>query len=174
MSRTLGIAETFHLIHGAGDCALFKAYMDESGIHGDSKICVVAGFVAPMLICTSLEREWRKLLKAFKLSFFHAKDFSSISLPGTPWLPVDARQKPRSKEEFVRSATGIITSELWKDERGKQRAFAVAAAVHIDDFKARSTDERRWLTGGVLAKGANHKWKSMGAPTKPYFLAFQQ
>ncbi|HEX3986773.1 MAG TPA: DUF3800 domain-containing protein [Acidobacteriaceae bacterium] len=148
--------------------------MDESGIHSGSRVCVVAGFVAPLHICTSLEREWRKLLKAFNLKYFHAKDFSSVALQGLPWLPISAPAKTRSSEEFVRHATNIITAELWKDERGKQRAFAVAAAVHVDDFRARILDERRWLTGGVLATGTSRKWRSMGAPTKPYFLAFQQ
>jgi hypothetical protein len=169
-----GIAETARLVHGAGDFALFRAYMDESGIHGGSRVCVVAGFVAPLAICTALEREWRRLLKAFNLRHFHAKDFASVSLEGMPWLAVSAPAKPRSKADFVRCATSIITSELWKDERGKQRAYAVAAAVHVDDFKARSLDERRWLTGGVLAAGTSRKWRSTGAPMKPYFLSFQQ
>lgn len=53
----------------------------------------------------------------------------------------------------------------------------IGAALVSKDFFALSMDERRWLTGGSFVLSGNNgarKWKRQGAPTKPYFLLFQQ
>lgn len=134
--------------------------MDESGIHGGSQICVVAGFVAPLATCTLLEREWKNLLHRRSVQHFHAKEFSNCSDAFYGW---DHSRKNR----FINDAYSVINSAM--DDNG---CAVIGAAVPTIDFYALSTDERRWLTGGALR--INGKWIDSGSPRKPYFLPFQQ
>jgi hypothetical protein len=158
------------LVHGQGDFALFKAYMDESGIHADASVCVVAGFVAPLEQCASLEASWRKLLKDHDLDYFHAKDYAKTAGPFRMW-------KAERKRRFTISALALISSGLNTFDLSGRSPINVAVAIDTADFKGLAIDQRRWLTGGQLAATQRlngWKWKSQGAPTKPYFLAFHQ
>jgi hypothetical protein len=158
------------LVHRQGDFALFKAYMDESGIHGDAAVCVVAGFIAPLERCASLESSWRKLLKDHDLDYFHAKDYAKTSGPFRMW-------KADRKRRFAISAMALLSEGLGLLDLGGRNPINVAVAVDTSDFKGLPIDHRRWLTGGQLTQkqpSDGWKWKSQGAPTKPYFLAFHQ
>jgi Protein of unknown function (DUF3800) len=152
-----------------GDCnfAMLKAYFDESGIHGDSSICVVAGFALSASRAWSLSTDWQNsLLFKYRIPYFHAKEFAQRRGPFEGW----SNNKIR---DFSIDAIGIINISL---STLKSEAI-IAAALTSKDFMQLSIDERRWLTGGqyVLSENTNtKKWKKQGAPTKPYFLLFQQ
>src|SRR6185437_14748676 len=69
-----------------------------------------------------------------------------------------------------------LLEKCWSGQYGayqmrNQLAF-VGAAVNRKDFFALPLEMRRWLTGGVMSRPG--KWRVQGAPTKPYYLPFQQ
>ena len=152
------------LCHGEGDLALLKAYFDESGIHKGSPVCVVSGFVAPSKRVLYLSHDWQvNVLFKHGIDYFHAKDFAQRNGQFKGW---DA-EKIR---EFSIDAVSAIFGALGYEER------MIAVAISCKDFFALSTDERRWLTGGLFVhseKSNKRKWKKQGAPTKPYFLLLQ-
>lgn len=143
---------------------MLRAYLDESGIHGGS-VCVVAGFVGDADFCDDLDIAWGHLLKKYKLAQFHAKQFAGGNGSFRAW-------DSYKREEFVASACHLI-KENWKVSKPTYaKAVLVGAAIDREAFMSRSIDERRWLTGGV--QSVPGKWRIQGAPTKPYFLLFQQ
>ena len=126
---------------------MLEAYLDESGIHGDATVCVVAGYFARRNHWKHFESAWRKVLHRFnfQLADFHAKDqMKSIA------------QRP-------------MLLELAKTI-SKFQIFPVSMTIAVDDFKSFPAAERKWLTGGSFSEG---KLVSSGAPSKPYFLPFQ-
>jgi hypothetical protein len=148
-------------VHGEGVFALFKAhkaYMDESGIHQGSPVCVVAGFVASVDRCDSLEYAWKQLLRRHKVGFFHSKEFSKLKGVFRDW---GAYQK----SQFTADALTTLSRTM------NDGAVIVGAAVGVESFLTLSEDQRNWLTGGC--RKTNGKWQN-GAPKKPYFLPFQQ
>ena len=145
---------------------MLNAYFDESGIHGGSPICVVAGFVLSEPVAKLLSAKWSALLSQNDLTYFHAKDFAALSGPFRGW------HRNRAPA-FSSNATELISGIFRYSQSPSAR---VGTAISSNDFLALSVDERRWLTGGSFAfgKGGIKKWKRQGAPSKPYFLAFQQ
>ena len=134
--------------------------MDESGIHGGSKVCIVAGFVALEKCCEVLEYAWRELLKRRHVKVFNSKEFAALKGEFEDWIEHD-------KEEFVIDALATIARAM-PESQGR----IIGAAIKTATFSALSLDQRRWLTGGIIKPGG--KWIQSGAPTKPYFLPFQQ
>lgn len=158
-----------------GEFVMLKAFFDESGIHKDSPVCVVAGFVANTQNCGKLSWGWRELLARYQLKYFHAKEY--------------ANHGGEFKERSGWAAPGYANKLTWNYDLRRQfeiDAIAVindaldilddpiiiGAAINTADFFALPLDKRRWLTGGYMSKPGN--WKRQGAPTKPYFLGFQQ
>jgi hypothetical protein len=146
---------------------MLKAFFDESGIHGGSPICVVAGLVLPAKRAWTLSTEWQtSLLYKYSVPYFHAKEFAQRSGPFRGW-------SERKIRDFSIDAIGIINSATSNFEN----ETLIAAALTSKDFFALSIEERRWLTGGQYVHSTSttkKKWKKQGAPTKPYFLLFQQ
>jgi hypothetical protein len=177
---TPDMAELCELVHGEGNFSMLKAYFDESGIHGGAPICVVAGFVATSKCCNDLSWKWRVLLDKYELDFFHAREYAKRSGPfreGPPHLwrtaeEVFAHHKPNWDQEcrrnFETDALAVIHESLDRSDP----LILVGAAINTKEFLALPIEHRRWLTGGYLS--APKKWRRQGAPTKPYFLAFQQ
>jgi Protein of unknown function (DUF3800) len=127
--------------------AVIEAYIDESGIHDDATVCVVAGYFGRRNHWNHFESAWRKVMHRFDfpLADFHAKD--QIKLP---------RHRP-------------ILLELAKTI-GKYQIYPVSMSIVVDDFKSFPQELRRWLTGASFRKG---KLVRSGAPSKPYFVPFQ-
>jgi len=148
---------------------MLKAYFDESGIHDKAQICVVAGFVLEESRADLLGSIWKyEVLDRFTLPYFHAKEFANRSGPFRGWSDAMAQTFT------TRAMAGIRRAMLdyeWPP-------VLIGAAIRRRDFFSLSQDDRRWLTGGTFVAsstdGRARKWKRQGAPTKPYFLAFQQ
>jgi len=159
---------------------MLKAYFDESGIHAGAPICVVAGFVATNRCCSGLSWKWRGLLDKYEIEFFHAREYAKRSGPfreGPPniWRTakeIFAHHPPNwdyeCRRNFETDALAVIHESLDRSDP----LILVGAAVNTKDFLALPIDHRRWLTGGYMSSAK--RWKRQGAPTKPYFLAFQQ
>lgn len=157
------------LCHGDGDFAMLKAYFDESGIHDKAKICVVAGFVLEASRADLLGSIWKyDVLAPFKLPYFHAKEFANRSGPFRGWS--DTMAQTFTNRAMVGIRRAMLDYE-WPP-------MLIGSAIRRCDFLALSEEDRRWLTGGTFVTSSlderPRKWKRQGAPTKPYFLAFQQ
>jgi hypothetical protein len=75
---------------GDDDFAMLKAYFDESGIHGGSPTCVVAGFVVSAKNGRNLIHDWQtELLYKHSVPYFHAKEFAQRTGPFRGWSDSD-------------------------------------------------------------------------------------
>lgn len=158
------VSRLANLVHPRGErkkvFGMIQVYLDESGIHGDAHACVVAGYTGSVASWKKFERPWRRLLKRFKLSEFHAQRFwghqdgAKRSSPFNTWTDHQA-------DEFLNEVFRIIENS---------RIAPVAAAVPLEDWKMISEQYRHFLTGGdfdAVKKAA----ATPGAPTKSYYLA---
>jgi hypothetical protein len=127
--------------------AMIEAYIDESGIHGDATVCVVAGYFGRRNHWNHFESAWRKVMHRFDfpLEDFHAKN--QIKLP---------KYRPMLNE-LARTI-------------GKFQIYPVSMTLVVEDYRLFSHECKRWLTGGSIHAG---KFVRTGAPSKPYFVPFQ-
>lgn len=130
---------------------MIDAYLDESGIHEQAKVCVIAGYFGGVSQMKKLERAWRKVLADFDFPMkdFHAKDL------------VSAR-----KHRPMLDALAVVISK-------QRKIFPASHGIVVDDFRQFSTDERRFLTGAALCPQSGELISS-GCPSKPYFVPFQE
>jgi hypothetical protein len=127
---------------------MIEAYFDESGIHKGAKVCVIAGYFGYSAQWRALEKKWRKVLKDFN---FPLKDFHATDL-------ID-RRNDRSMLEKL--AEAIARSEV----------YPVSSGIIVDDFYSFNETQRKFMTGATLMPSG--KFKTSGAPNKPYFVPFQ-
>jgi hypothetical protein len=133
------------------------AYFDESGIHGDSTHCIVAGFVGS-------DREWNKFearwQKASEGVVFHGNEFLSRK-PGGGRTKTYKGWTNQKAKDYLTGLVKAITST---------RVTPVDAVVDVEAFMAFPEKERKYLTGAVY-KHDRGKFITTGVPGKPYFLA---
>jgi uncharacterized protein DUF3800 len=131
--------------------AMIDAYLDESGIHDGSKVCVIAGYFGGPGQMKRFEKAWKKTLAeySFPMKDFHAKDVLKIP-----------------KHAPMLRALAKLAGE-------QPKVYPVAFGIVVDDFYAFSKDERRFLTGAMLGNKSG-KLSTSGCPSKPYFCPFQQ
>lgn len=139
---------------------VLQTYCDESGIHRDSPVCVVAGFIGEARDWVALSGDWSRILADFELPELHAKDFF-------------ARDSTRRRVKPVRD---------WSDERADRFLDTLLApvldapiefvgiSVHVADFLSLTENQRRLFTGGIWV---GNERASDGAPLSPFFHAFQ-
>lgn len=136
-------------------------FADESGIHDTAPYCVLAGYIGSPRQWIIFEKKWSELLDEYGLSEFHAKRFFARDNEGkrvSPfhgWSDFEARQ-------FLARLVAMIN---------ERRLYPIVGVVDVAAFNTLSVGERRFLTGGNILKSG--KWDTHGAPTKPYYLAFQ-
>jgi hypothetical protein len=139
---------------------LFKSYMDESGIQVRDPYCNIAGYVAPAKEWERFDHDWKFVLGEYMrdipepLRYFHALEFYGDDRKYRSW-------KRGKRESFANALFGAI--------RDRDLALFLSS-VDTRVFFLLTEDERRWLTGG---QHNGVKWKTQGAPSKPYFLPFQ-
>jgi hypothetical protein len=142
---------------------MIEAYLDESGIHDDAIVCVIAGFFGGRGQWKKFEYLWRKALSDFEvpLDKFHATDLIRRKGFFSGW-------KDKDHSDFLESLSRAITTF---------KIHPVSIGLVIADFNCRSHAQRRLLTGARLKEDTrNHRWKlvTSGAPGKPYFCPFQE
>jgi hypothetical protein len=138
---------------------MLHAYIDEAGIHEGAKICCVAGYFGGVNQWKRFERQWKRIIDREGIEEFHAKQFWGKDKNGNrvgPYKRWDDRRAAKFQNDLVEVIRGC-------------RIFPFSAAVVTDDWKVLPEDERRWLTGAFLQGG---KYKTTGAPNKPYYLPF--
>jgi len=145
-------------------------YVDESGIQsGDNAAayCMVAGYIGEPGQWESFNASWRDVLGAEAVPSFRAKQFFDRLNWQSSKSPYNGWSEGR-KDRYLENLLAIIDGH---------EIHPVGGAVVIEDFNALSPAHRRLVTGGLLsaelnAEGVSEKWKTSGAPTKPYFAAF--
>jgi hypothetical protein len=140
--------------------------VDESGIHGGSKRCVVAGLAGGRNDINTLESKWAEILREFSVPSevgFHAKTFFRKNSNGQRFGPYTGWSDQKSLDLIAQLVSSVTDLDL----------KPVGGGVFIEYFNSLSHNLRRWLTGGVYDE-SRRKWLSSGAPNKPYFFAFNE
>ena len=136
---------------------MVQIFIDESGIHDGAPVCVIAGY-------RGSERQWKKLNDFWTADGcpieFHAKRFFSRSPDGKRVSPY-SEWDDRTAGEYLRCRLEAINHA---------DIHPVGAMIDVRAFRALDHNERRHLTGGIWREG---KWRFSGAPSKPYYLVFQ-
>jgi hypothetical protein len=134
---------------------VLKAYLDETGVDGDAPYCVITGYVGDKLEWEKVDRDWKYVLEEFKVPYFHALEFYGEDEKYENW-------KEGKRSAFIKALFDCTKNHgVW----------LVSCAVDSREFRGLTEDERRMVTGGVHN---GMKWKSHGAPTKPYFVPLQE
>lgn len=129
---------------------MIEAYLDESGVHDQANVCVIAGYFGALEPMRKLERAWKRVLKSFDFPMerFHAKILV----------------KSRQYEPMLKKLAKTI---------GKQRGVhPVSYGIIVGDFNSFSLNQRKFLTGATLHPKSG-KFISTGCANKPYFVPFQ-
>jgi hypothetical protein len=139
------------------DSLVILAYLDESGIHSDSKACVVAGFFGKKGPWRRFDTAWRTALKRFRVPAdkFHAKQLVKKQGFFKEWD--DGR-----RSEFLASLAKAVA---------EFSIHPVAYGIFTDDFLKFSLHERKFLTGAFW-DAEKKKYRTSGCPSKPYVVAF--
>jgi len=126
---------------------MMECYLDESGIHDDAPVCVIAGYFGGQGQWRRFNTLWQKVLDDADtpLEEFHAKDFVKTS-------------RRRTTLEALAGAIGA-----------SRKIHPVIVGVVVSDFRSFSEDQRRFLTGAQIR---NREFVSTGSPDRPYFLPF--
>ena len=153
---------------------ILHTFADESGIENTAQYCIIAGYIGPPRQWQRFRREWRRVLRKYRVPEFHAKDF----------------YQPERRKNVAHYAG-------WSEDRASDFLAALLTAINDRDIEPISTsvdvpafnsfdhDERRYLTGGLLATHAEgyedgstvvltEGFKSSGAPSRPYMAIFQR
>lgn len=150
----------------------FDAFGDESGIEASAAYCIVGGYVGTPRQWKIFTKEWSAALDEYGVPRFHAKDF---------FQPARRRKVECYQGWTDQKLTRFL--RLLLETLNRRRIEAAIAAVHAPSFNALAEDDRRFLSGGIMNTRAqlmgdddlrlSRKWLSSGAPTRPYFCAFQ-
>jgi hypothetical protein len=138
---------------------MLHAYLDESGIHTTSPICVVAGYFGGSGHWARFDLKWRRILDAHKIEAFHANRY---------WSHVNGSNVSEYRNWDDEKCGRFIRALL--DALGSQRLYPIGCAVDTAEWKALSQDERSFLTGGSYDETG--RMTTNGAPNKPYYLPF--
>ena len=143
-----------------------EVYLDESGIHDGSKLCVLAGYAGGARKLRNLEDRWCVLLRKFGIPEnvgFHAKTFFRRKITGEYSHRYSGWNEQKASDFIIEAVQAINATEL----------RAVGAAVEVAYFNSLPHNERKWLTGAEY-DSKRGRFKSTGAPSRAYFFAFQQ
>lgn len=129
---------------------MIDAYLDESGIHENAKVCVIAGYFGGPGQMRRFGNAWVRMLADFNfpMAEFHAKDL----------------MKKRDARPMLEALATVISEQ--------HKVYPVAHAIVIADFYSLSNDERRFITGATL-KQPSGRLEGSGCPNRPYFVPFQ-
>jgi hypothetical protein len=154
--------------------SVMHTFGDESGIEGSATYCIIAGYIAAPKEWEKFRRQWRRILRKYHVPEFHAKDFYQPERRKRI-KHYDGWPKEKESEFLVALLRTINECDI----------HPIGAAIHVPSFNAFDHDERRYLSGGLLATHAfghpdgstvvlKGDFKSSGAPSRPYMAIFQR
>src|SRR5262249_23065793 len=139
---------------------MLRAYLDESGIHADSRWCVIAGYFGSENKWNRFDARWRSVLDSFGIDEFHAQRF---------WSACEG-SNISEYSGWDRARTSNFVGQLLNTIQDSHRIFPVVCSVHMEEWHKLSESERAYLTGAKF--DVVGKRLTSGAPNKPYFLPF--
>jgi len=127
---------------------MIQSYLDESGVHDGASVCVIAGYFGEKVDWGRFDSDWRIVFDEFKIPMaeFHA----------TSWV------RQRRYAPAVESLATTI---------GHHKIYPVSVGLVVEHFNGCSLEDRKFLTGARVTDG---RLITTGAPSKPYFMPFQQ
>ena len=141
-------------------------YFDEAKILPRDKACAIAGFIGVPNAMTRLARDWQAVLDKFEVKVpFTAKQFFA-----PPEKIIASTKNPF--REWTQSRRKAFLEALTKSME-KPGLHAKAVAVDAVAFRARTEEERRYLTGGRWFIMHPEKWLLSGKPASPYHYLFR-
>lgn len=139
---------------------MLHAYLDDSGTHDGSPLCVIAGYFGSERHWNSFDKKWRKVIDSQGIEEFHANRFWS-HIGGANVSEYRGWERGRCNT-FLRELLNVIGES--------HRIFPVCCTVVMDEWRVLSKDERAYLTGASF--DAAGRILKAGAPNKPYSLPF--
>jgi hypothetical protein len=154
--------------------SVMHTFGDESGIERNATYCIIAGYIAAPKQWAKFRRQWRRILRKYHVPEFHAWDF---------YQPERRKRTEHyhgwSEEKECEFLAALLRTINECDIR------PIGVAIHVPSFNAFDHDERRYLSGGLLATHAfghpdgstvvlKEDFKSSGAPSRPYMAIFQR
>ena len=148
---------------------------DESGIHGDAPLCIIAGYMASVRQWERFDERWNAVLNKADVSDFHSKNFFAVDASGKRVgryrLRSDKAMKCSYGDWSDNKANGFLEDLLSAIHHSQ--VHPIGAYVKADVFFSFSYGERKYLTGGKFRwLGESLKWLTSGAASKPYFLVY--
>lgn len=136
--------------------------MDESGIHEEAHVCVIAGYWGSQKKWVRFEKCWPQILRSANeppLKEFHSTEFwnSTGERRG-----VFAKWSEAKADRFINDLIACIV---------ETKVFPASAMLVTEEWKKLNIDERRFLTRGYYHR-VTKKWLTPGAPNKTYFWPF--
>jgi hypothetical protein len=140
-------------------------YGDESGTHGESAYCVVAGYIAAPRPWDAFNAAWRAVVDAAGDKEFHAKYFfkryyarihAGRTNPYGGWDEGKCRR-------YLSDLLGVIAAH-------RTRVIPIGCAVDVAAFKALTWGERNLLTGATW-DATRKDFVEGGAPSSVYRVA---
>ncbi len=139
---------------------MVSAYIDESGIHENAKICVVAGYYGFEDAWNAFDYVWNKVLVDFGVPHFHSVQF---------WAKDKAHNRVGPYANWKDERADVFLERLLLSIEGAQ-IHPVGSGIVVNEWKRFPIEPRRWLTGAVWN---GRKFKTNGSPSKPYYVPFQ-
>ena len=134
---------------------MLRAYMDDSGTHAGSPYCLVGGYWGGTGQWSKFGREWDKILKAFNVPEFHAKQFWARDRNKDRVGPYKGWDDNR-RESFLSQLLDVI---------GAHKIYPFAHGVSRRAWEQLSEVQQRAICGP--------SGKEYTAPNNPMFVAFR-
>jgi hypothetical protein len=138
---------------------MIQAFLDESGIHDGSEVCVIAGYYGYPGAWRKLDERWRRILRDAKVTLdkFHALDL------------IEHRkfffQMPRDEHDKLKADLARAVASF--------RVYPVTLALIVPDFLTLTDPQKRFFTGATIDDRAKPgRLSTNGCPTTPYFMPF--
>lgn len=114
---------------------MIQAFLDESGIHDSSKVCVIAGYYGHPGAWRKLDERWRRILRRanIPLDKFHA---------------LDLIEHRKFFFAIPRTEHAKLTTEL-AQAVALFRVYPVTLAVIVADFLALTDSQKQFFTGAT-------------------------
>lgn len=138
---------------------MIQAFLDESGIHNDAEVCVIAGYYGYPGAWKKLNDRWKSILRSAEvpLDKFHALDL--IQHRGFFF------EMPRDDHEKLKMSLARAVASF--------RVYPVTVALIMEDFRSLTTEQKRFFTGATIDdRSSPGKLKTSGRPSTPYFMPF--
>jgi hypothetical protein len=131
----------------------FSAYFDESGVHDDSEMVCVAGFISMPDKWATFEEEWRNSLKEWNLAWYHHKEL------------LDGQGSYRQLSRIRRDALFAQFCSIVN----KHVLGGVVVRILREQYNSVFCEDSKLVSGGIYGLAAYHCLMWLGSITEKNF-----